>query len=119
MSALMVAATEATSLILTIEPPKIVDLIISKQTQYYTLWGVYTAVQFTAGSYGYGHKVPLGGGLAVVFCVGAVNFWHLRFVLQCVSQLDKLKSVLRAALNDPPPYETTLPPALHHTPEGI
>jgi hypothetical protein len=31
-----------------IESPKILDLIVSKQTQYYTLWGVYTAVQFAA-----------------------------------------------------------------------
>jgi hypothetical protein len=76
----------ADSLLSKIELPKIIDLIVSKQTQYYTLWGVYTAVQFAAGSYGYSHPVPLGVGLAVFFGVWAFNFGHLSFLLRCADQ---------------------------------
>jgi hypothetical protein len=39
------------SLMSKVELPTIIDLIVSKQNQYYSLWGVYTAVQFAAGSY--------------------------------------------------------------------
>jgi len=88
------------SLLSTIEPSKIIDLIVSKQTQYYTLWGVYTAVQFAAGSYGYGHRLPLGVALAVFFGVWAFNFGHLGFVLRCVAQLNKLTIVLNAAIEE-------------------
>lgn len=35
-----------------IEPAKVIDLIISKQTQYYSLWAVYTAVQFATAGFG-------------------------------------------------------------------
>jgi uncharacterized Zn-finger protein len=88
------------SLLSKIEPSKVIDLIVSKQTQYYTLWGVYTAVQFSAGSYGYGHPLRPGVGLAVLFGVWAFNLGHLGFVLQCVAQLKKLSVVLNAALDD-------------------
>jgi hypothetical protein len=64
-----------------IESPKILDLIVSKQTQYYTLWGVYTAVQFAAGSFQSGGKLSLGVGLAVLCGVWAFNLGHLGFVL--------------------------------------
>jgi hypothetical protein len=87
-------------LISKIEPPKIVDLIISKQTQYYTLWAVYTAVQFAAGGFGYGGKaLPLGVAVAVLLGVWAFNFGHLGFVLQCISDLDKLTDVLKKAVD--------------------
>jgi hypothetical protein len=88
------------SLLSKIELPKIIDLIISKQTQYYTLWAVYTAVQFAAGSYGYGYPVPLVVGLAVFFGVWAFNLGHLSFLLRCADQLNKLRAVLIAALDD-------------------
>ena len=51
------------SLLSKIEPSKIIDLIVSKQTHYYSLWAVYTAVQFAAGSYGSTQKLSLGRGL--------------------------------------------------------
>jgi len=94
-------ATADKSLLSTIEPPKIIDLIISKQTQYYTLWAVYTAVQFAAGGFGYGTKsLPLGVGLAVLAGVWAFNLGHLGFVLQCVTELNRLTIVLNAALDE-------------------
>jgi hypothetical protein len=102
----------------TIEPAKILDLIISKQTQYYTLWAVYTAVQFAAGGYGYGHPLPLGVGLAVLLGVWAFNLGHLGFVLQCVAQLNKLSVVLNAALHKPEDYENSLNDALEGMQEG-
>ena len=40
-----------------IEPTKILDLVISKQTHYYSLWAVYTAVQFAAASFGLGQRL--------------------------------------------------------------
>jgi hypothetical protein len=99
--ALPAKATADKSLLSTIEPPKIIDLIISKQTQYYTLWAVYTAVQFAAGGFGYGTKsLPLGVGLAVLAGVWAFNLGHLGFVLQCVTELNRLTIVLNAALDE-------------------
>jgi hypothetical protein len=82
---------------LKIEPDKIVDLIMSKQTQYYTLWGIYTVVQFTAASYGDNKTLSVGIALAVFAGVWAFNFGHLGFVLQCVAELNKLGMALRAA----------------------
>jgi hypothetical protein len=93
-------ATANEPLFANIEVPTIVTLIVSKQTQYYTLWGGYTAVQFTAGSFGYAsdHRLPLGIGLVVLCGVWAFNLGHLGFVLQCINQLNKLSAVLNAAL---------------------
>jgi hypothetical protein len=83
-----------------IEPPKIIDIIISKQNQYYTLWGGYTAVQFAAGSFALNlNPVPLKVGIAVLFGVWAFNIGHLGFVLQCVAHLNKLSVVLNAAVD--------------------
>jgi hypothetical protein len=108
------------SLMLKIDPPKIIDLIISKQTQYYTLWGVYTAVQFAAGSFGYSSPLPLGVGLAVLFGVWAFNLGHLGFVLQCVDQLNKLSVVMNAALKgDNNKYQSSLLDAFKGMQEGI
>jgi hypothetical protein len=89
------------TLVSKIEPSKIIDLIVSKQTQYYTLWAVYTAVQFAAGSFALNlSPVPLWVGLFVFFGVWAFNFGHLGFVLQCVSQLEKLSEVLKFVLQN-------------------
>ncbi|HKA72822.1 MAG TPA: hypothetical protein VKE26_13505 [Xanthobacteraceae bacterium] len=49
-----IASGHKATLVSTIEPSKILDLTISKQTQYYTLWGVYTVVQFATANYGSG-----------------------------------------------------------------
>jgi len=92
-----------------IELPKIIDLILNKQTQYYSLWAVYTAVQFAAGSYGFGHTLSLVNGLAVFFGVWAFNLGHLNFLLRCADQLEKLRTVLIAAMdNKNEIYQTTL-----------
>ncbi len=77
-----------------VELPTIIDLIVSQQNQYYTLWGVYTVVQFAAGSYGYGQPLSLELGLAVFFGVWAFNLGHLSFLLSCADQLDKLKVLI-------------------------
>jgi hypothetical protein len=99
----------ADSILSKIELPKIIDLIVSKQTQYYTLWAVYTAVQFAAGSYGYGHPVPWEIALAVVSGVWAFNVGHLGFVLRCKNQINMLGNALRAALDeDHEKYQSTL-----------
>ena len=82
-----------------IESPKILDLIVSKQTQFYTLWGVYTVVQFAAGGFQSGGKPSLGVGLAVLCGVWAFNLGHLGFVLRCVDQLHRLGVVLNTALD--------------------
>lgn len=107
------------SLMLKIDPPKVIDLIISKQTQYYTLWGVYTAVQFAAASFGYSSPLPLGVGLAVFFGVWAFNFGHLGFVLRCADQLDKLRVVMNAAMKgDKNTYQSSLLDAFEDMREG-
>jgi hypothetical protein len=58
------------SLLLKIETAKIVDLIVAKQTHFYSLWAVYTAVQFTAGSYGMGQSISFTAAIAVLAGVG-------------------------------------------------
>jgi hypothetical protein len=78
----------------------VVTLIQTKQTEYFALWAVYTAVEFAAGSYGYGYSVPLVVGLAVLLGVWAFNLGHLCFVLGCVAQLNRLKIVLDAAVHE-------------------
>lgn len=60
---------------------KLLDLLIGKQTQFYTLWGVYTAVQFTAGGFGSKDTLSRGVAYAVIAGVWAFNFGHLGFVL--------------------------------------
>ena len=82
-----------------IEGTKIPDIIISKQTQFYTLWGVYTVVEFTAGGFLGGQRISLATGFAVLIGVWLFNFGHLGFVLRCVEQLDKFGDALNAALH--------------------
>jgi hypothetical protein len=82
-----------------IDPSKIIDLITSKQTQYYTLWAVYTAVQFAAGNYGSSQELSHATVLVVLVGVWMFNLGHLSFVLQCVDQLSRLDGVLNAALH--------------------
>ncbi|WP_036308479.1 hypothetical protein, partial [Methyloglobulus morosus] len=109
---------DADSLLSKIELPKIVDLIVSKQTQYYTLWAVYTAVQFAAGNYGFGHTLSLVNGLAVFFGVWAFNLGHLNFLLRCADQLEKLRTVLIAALdNNNEKYQSALHDAFRNMSE--
>ena len=103
------------SLVSKIEVSKVIDLIVSKQTQYYTLWGVYTAVQFAVGGYGYGRPLPLGVGLAVLLGVWAFNFGHLSFVLECVAQLNKLGDALKAAVDNEPNDQSKLQKASYQS----
>ena len=57
---------------------KLLDLLIGKQTQFYTLWGVYTAVQFTAGGLGSKDTLSPGVAYAVIAGVWAFNFGIFR-----------------------------------------
>jgi hypothetical protein len=105
--------------LLKIESSKIVDLIVAKQTHFYSLWAVYTAVQFTAGSYSMGQPISLSAAIAVLAGVWAFNFGHLGFVLQCVAQLQTLREVLKAAVtNNRVAYEETLKETINHMEEG-
>ena len=107
------------SLLLKIETAKIVDLIVAKQTHFYSLWAVYTAVQFTAGSYGMGQSISFTAAIAVLAGVWAFNFGHLGFVLQCITQLTALRDVLKAAAtNDKVAYEEALKQAINQMEEG-
>jgi hypothetical protein len=108
------------SLLLKIETSKIVDLIMTKQTHFYSLWAVYTVVQFTAGSYGMGQPtISLATATAVLAGVWAFNFGHLGFVLQCIVQLGTLREVLAAAgTNDKAAYEKELKQAINQMEEG-
>jgi hypothetical protein len=107
------------SLLLKIETSKIVDLIVAKQTHFYSLWAVYTAVQFTAGSYGMGQSISFAAAIAVLAGVWAFNFGHLGFVLQCITQLQALREVLKAAgTNDKVAYEEALKQAINQMEEG-
>jgi hypothetical protein len=102
-----------------VEPSRVIDLTISKQTQYYTLWAVYTAVQFAAGSYGSNQPLTMTAGLAVLVGVWMFNLGHLGFVLRCVEQLDKLGCALTAALNgEQAKYQTELGNAVGDMREG-
>jgi hypothetical protein len=84
------------------------------------LWGVYTAVQFAAAGFGYGHPLPLGVGLAVFFGVWAFNLGHLGFVLQCMAQLNRLSVVMDAVLrHNKETYQTALHHAFRDIGEGI
>lgn len=110
----------AVSFALNVEPSKVLDLIVGKQTHYYTLWAGYTAVQFAVGSFGYSAG-PLNQwvALAVLCGVWAFNFGHLGFVLQCMSQLEKMSLVLSAALGGRQhEYDSTLRAALTNFGEG-
>ena len=69
----------------TITAGKIIDIMLNKQSQYYGLWAVYTAVQFTAGSFGGAGKLPLAVAVAVLIGVWIFNVGHLSFVLNVSS----------------------------------
>jgi hypothetical protein len=102
-----------------IDSPKILDLIVGKQTQLYTLWGVYTVVQFAAGGFQSDRRLSLGVGLAVLCGVWAFNLGHLGFVLRCIDQLHKLGEVLKTALHgDKEAYEKSLSDAFPDMSEG-
>jgi hypothetical protein len=85
--------------LISLEPGKILDLIGAKQTQYYALWAVYTAVQFSAATYGVGRTLSWPVALAVLFGVWTFNFGHLGFVLQCVKQLNHLQRLLLLSIS--------------------
>jgi len=78
-------------------PSKLLDLLVGKQAQFYTLWGVYTAVQFTAGGFG-SKDLSAGVAYAVIAGVWAFNFGHLGFVLSCARQISTLQQALRYRL---------------------
>jgi hypothetical protein len=109
------------SLLPMIKPEKILDLIGTKQTQFYSLWAVYTAVQFAAGSYGGGGagKPPLYAVLAILVGFWLFNIGHLGFILQCVAQLGAFRAALeQIALNDKVQYRQKLNAALYEMHEG-
>jgi hypothetical protein len=93
-----------------IEPSKILDLVISKQTHYYSLWAVYTAVQFAAASFGLGQRlVPQAVAFAVLAGFWAFNLGHLSFVLACLGDLARLKRALTAvATGNAAAYESAV-----------
>lgn len=91
------APASSPSAISKIEPSKILDLVISKQTHYYSLWAVYTAVQFAAASFGLSQRlVPQAVAFAVLAGFWAFNLGHLSFVLACLADLGRLKRALNA-----------------------
>jgi hypothetical protein len=107
------------SLLLKIDPSKIIDLIMAKQTHFYSLWAVYTAVELTAGSYGMGQKITLFGAVAVLAGVWAFNFGHLGFVLQCITQLKALRAALKVSFtNDKDAYRDALKRTIDQMEEG-
>jgi hypothetical protein len=81
---------------------------------------VYTAVQFTAGSYGNNQILSLGVALAVFFGVWAFNLGHLGFVLECVAQLNRLSIALDIALrgDEEAKYDRAVQDAFANTEEG-
>lgn len=85
-----------------IEIKDILSYITTKQTQYFSLWAVYTAVQFSAGSFGFNLKEHLSYSLAMaaVLAVWVFNIGHLEFVLQCSQQLHMSGVALQHMLDD-------------------
>jgi hypothetical protein len=73
---------------------KLLDLLMGKQTHFYTLWVVYTAVQLAAGGFGSRDTLSPGVVYAVIAGVWAFNFGHLGFVLSCVRQISLLRQAL-------------------------
>ena len=82
-----------------IDTGKLIDTLSNRQTQYYTLWGFYTVVQFAVA--GFGSTEPLKPlTVAAILCgVWAFNLGHLAFIVACVSQLNRLTHALDAALD--------------------
>ena len=78
---------------------KLIDTVANRQTQYYTLWGFYTVVEFSAGGFGSPDKLTFETAIAVLCGVWVFNVGHLAFVLACVAQLNLLARALAAALN--------------------
>jgi hypothetical protein len=83
-----------------IEPDKIAGLIATKQTQFYTLWVVFAAVQIALAGFGLGQSAVFGPYTVVALMGGfwAFNIGHLAFVLECQVQTDSLRAALRIAL---------------------
>jgi hypothetical protein len=78
----------------TVELGKILDLLGTNDNQYYGLWAVYTAVQFSAAGYDIEGENPYYVAFAVLLGLWAFNIGHLGFVLHCVNQANLLKSHL-------------------------
>src|SRR5215467_5360742 len=91
---------EGGSLATTIEPSKVIDIISTKQTQYYVLWAGYATVQFTASSFGTKELLTRHLVYAVLAGVWMFNIGHLGFVLRCIAQINQLTDALRAALEN-------------------
>jgi hypothetical protein len=79
---------------------KLVDTIANRQTQYYTLWGFYTVVQFSVACFGSTEQLTLGTAVAGLIGAWAFNIGHLGFVLTCVAQLNRLTDALDAVLKE-------------------
>ena len=91
-------SAEAGKIVDDVGTSKLLDLLMRKQTHFYTLWGVYTAVQFTAGGFGTKDTLSAGVVYAVILGVWAFNLGHLGFVLSCVQQISKLRFALNHRL---------------------
>lgn len=84
------------------EPPKVIDLLLSKQTQYFSLWLVYPAVQFAAGTFGFSYAdgVPWKIALAAIVAVWIFNIGHLTLVMQRAQEIERLSAVSDSILRD-------------------
>src|SRR5690349_7270236 len=106
----------------TIEPSHVAALMATKQTQFYTLWVVFAAVQVALAGFGLGQTTPMSPYVVVAVLIGfwAFNLGHLGFVLASQAQADRLRNALRIALtagHSPDKYEEAVREALLDTPE--
>jgi hypothetical protein len=95
-----------------IDAGKILDTILNRQNQYYTLWGFYTVVQFSAAGFGAPQTLSFEVGFFILVGVWAFNLGHLAFVWACVAQLNRLRSALDAAIKSDPDQRQLLAEAV-------
>lgn len=104
-----------------IEPSNIATLMGTKQTQFYSLWVVFAAVQLAIA--GFGQVEQMNPYVVVAALVGfwAFNLGHLGFVLACQAQADRLRDALRIALTEgqSPKYDKAVQDALLDAPEAL
>ncbi len=103
---------------LQIDPGKVLDTIANRQTQYYSLWGFYTVVQFSAASF----SLPAHGAylvaVAVLCGVWVFNIGHLCFVLACVAHINRLRLTLKAGMVGPNEWQRAVHAATADFPLG-
>ena len=76
-----------------------IDCLSNRQSQYYTLWGFYTVVQFSAGELGPTETLHINTVCAVLISVWVFNIGHLTFLLSCMAQINRLNAALNAVLS--------------------